>query len=102
MSLKNRMFRTNMLSLFLALFSMLIVVVLVGILFAHVLEEYFASSGKADHVIEMGKLLAKTNTREAVLFGAAFLVIAIEAVAILLTVSSFFARRMNQMVEQPM
>ncbi len=102
MSLKNRMFRTNMLSLFLALFSMLIVVVLVGILFAHVLEEYFASSGKADHVIEMGKLLAKTNTREAVLFGAAFLVIAIEAVSILLTVSSFFARRMNQMVEQPM
>lgn len=102
MSLKKRMFRSNMLSLLLTLFSMLIVVVLVAILFASLLEEYFSSSGKAAHVIQIEKLLTKTNANEAVIFMAAFLVIVLEAVAILITVSSFFTRRMNQMVMQPM
>lgn len=102
MSLKKRMFRSNMLSLFLTLLAILVVIVLVFILFISVVNECFAASGRAEHVIKLERLLAKADADEFVFFGAAFLVIVLEAAAILLTVSSYFTRRMNRLVMQPM
>lgn len=102
MSLKKRMFRSNMLSLFLTLLALLVVIVLVLILFISVVNEYFAASGRAEHVIRLERVLARTDGDEFAFFGAALLVILLEAAAILLTVSSYFTRRMNRLVMQPL
>lgn len=109
MSLKKRMFRYNMGILFLALISLMAVVVFVLVFFEDSFERQFHQMGQEIlnqyqgvdvGILEkgltdfLGKFLATLTT--------ALFLIGIGAIAVILSLASFFTKRMNRMVMEPL
>lgn len=95
MSLKKRMFRSNMKILLSALLSLMVILLAVLILFEDSFERQLHLMGLETHV-------AQTAQRDFFLtFFSAVLLIGLAAIAVLLFLASLFTRRMNRVVMEP-
>lgn len=102
MSLKKRMFRSNMTILFATLFSLMFVILGVLIVFEDVLEnQLYAISGTqiVEHAEENWIASSLNSSFYAFLITA--LLAGIGAIIILMILASFFTRRMNRVVMEP-
>lgn len=102
MSLKKRMFRSNMMILFSALVSLMLIILLVLVLFEDSFERQFHSIGRA--VLENRDVEEALVRHWSGLFSTillCLLLIGAGAIAFLLLLSSFFTRKMNRIVMEP-
>lgn len=98
MSLKKRMFRSNMKILLSALLSLMAILLTVLILFEDSFERQLRSMGQ----IRVEAYAEEAVRREFFLtFFVAVLLIGLAAVAVVLLLASLFTRRMNRMVMEP-
>lgn len=102
MSLKKRMFRSNMTILFATLFSLMFIILGVLIMFEDVLEnQLYAISGTqiVEHAEENWIASSLNSSFYAFLITA--LLAGMGAIIILMILASFFTRRMNRVVMEP-
>ena len=99
MPLKKRMFRSNMMILFAALLSLLLIVVFALVIFEDSVERQLKGAGgewlseQADMAVRSGRL-----------FGVLLpllLLIGIGAIAVILLLSAFFTRKLTRLVMEP-
>lgn len=102
MSLKKRMFRSQMTILFTALFSFMLIILAVLVLFEDAIERQLHSMGlfwEAAQAVELGAQMIPRNLLFT--FVAAFLLVGLAAIGVLLFLASFFTRKMNRLVMEP-
>ena len=110
MSLKKRLFRSNMKILFAALFSLMLVILAVSIVFEDSLENQFYAIADARLEEHMGETdayfpedhwLTSSLNNSFYVFLAAVAAAGIAAIVFLLFLASFFTKRLNQVVMEP-
>ena len=101
MSLKKRMFRSHMMILFAALCSFLLIILVVLILFEDIVEGQLRAAGLFAWEEQTAGAMGALPQSVYFTFLAAFLLTGVAAMAVILLLASFFTRRMNRLVMEP-